>query len=158
MHYLNIKFYKNMEVFRKIKYFMNVNVLRRTWTWIRRTIFCLRQRRKTDDDSDLRTVSERSWLRQLLSTFWDRDRKRALKTFYISSWRASYMVSVVNRPWYTTVFVTEHGSHGKLYSSAPGRCSCNLKLVVFQLIWGIDIVSISCEIAIRWMPQDFVDD
>ena len=59
---------------------MNVNVLRRTWTWIRRTIFCLRQRRKTDDASDLRTVSERSWLRQLLSTFWDRDRKRAQVT------------------------------------------------------------------------------
>ena len=56
-------------------------MLRRTWTWIRRTIFCLRQRRKTDDASYLRAVWERSWLRQLLSMsqsmFWDRDRKRA---------------------------------------------------------------------------------
>ena len=35
-------------------------------------------RQKTDNASDLRTVSERSWLRQLLSTFGDWDRKRAL--------------------------------------------------------------------------------
>ena len=77
MHYLNI-FYWTNEIFRKIKYFMNVNVLRRTWTWISRTIFCLRQRQETDAAKDLRTVSDGSWLRQLLSMFWDRDEKRAL--------------------------------------------------------------------------------
>ena len=56
--------------FQNNDYIMNVNVLRRTWTRIRRAIFCLRQRQNTDAASNLRTVSEQSWLRQLLSTFW----------------------------------------------------------------------------------------
>ena len=55
-------------MFRKIKYFMDVNVLR-TSTWIWRRIFCLRQTRKPDTTSDLRTVSERSWLRQFAAVY-----------------------------------------------------------------------------------------
>ena len=82
---MNIKFRLIMEVFRKIKYFMSANVLTRTWIWIWRTIFCLRQRWKTDTASDLKPVSERSWLRQFLSTFEDRDRKRA-PGLYLNQW------------------------------------------------------------------------
>ena len=85
-----------MEVFRKIKYFINVSVLRRTWTWIRRTIFSLRQIQKMDDASDLRTVSERSWLRQLLNTFWDRDRKWALILYRRDMSAMSYGMSSVH--------------------------------------------------------------
>ena len=40
-------------------------------------------------------------------------------------------------------------------SLVPERCSC-LKLVIFKLIWRINILNISCKIAPRWMPQDQV--
>ena len=40
----------------------------------------------------------------------------------------------------------------------PGRCGCNVKLVIFKLIPRIDALSISCEIALMWMPQDLTDD
>ena len=42
----------------------------------------------------------------------------------------------------------------------PCRYGCNLKLtlVIFKLISRIDILSLSCEIALRWMPQDLTDD
>ena len=45
-----------MKVFRKIEYFINVYVSRRTLTSIQRPIFRLRQRRKMDTAYDLRTV------------------------------------------------------------------------------------------------------
>ena len=47
---------------------------------------------------------------------------------------------------------------GCFNSLAPGRCGCNLKLVIFKLTSRVDILSISCEIALRWMTQDFIDD
>ena len=43
-------------------------------------------------------------------------------------------------------------------SLAPGRCGCYLKLVVFKLVSRINILSISCEIVLRWTPQDLTDD
>ena len=43
-------------------------------------------------------------------------------------------------------------------SLVPGRWGCNLKLVIFKLTSRVDILSFSCEIALRWMPQDFTDD
>ena len=39
-------------------------------------------------------------------------------------------------------------------SLATGRYSCNFEWVIFKLISSIDIFSIICEIALRWMPQD----
>ena len=42
-------------------------------------------------------------------------------------------------------------------SLAPGRRGCNIKLTIFKLILRIDILCISCEIALKWMPQDFAD-
>ena len=73
-------------------------MLKRSWTWFRWTIFCLRQRRKADDASDLRTVSERSWLRQLLSTFYDRDKKPPQdKHFPSSVLRRSYLSDLKHR-------------------------------------------------------------
>ena len=41
---------------------------------------------------------------------------------------------------------------------AAGMYGCNLKLVIFKLISEIDILSISCEIILMWMPQDLTDD
>ena len=47
------------------------------------------------------------------------------------------------------------GNRG-LKSLTPGRCSCNLELVIFQFIKSrIDVLSISC--ALRWTPQDLTD-
>ena len=43
-------------------------------------------------------------------------------------------------------------------SLAPGRCSCNLRSVIFKFILRIDILSIPCEIAVRWILKDFTDD
>ena len=42
--------------------------------------------------------------------------------------------------------------------SAPAKCSCEIKLVILKLISMIDILSISCKIAFRWMPQYLIDD
>ena len=39
-------------------------------------------------------------------------------------------------------------------SLVPGRCGCNLKLIIFKRMSRTDILSISCEIALRWMPQE----
>ena len=41
---------------------------------------------------------------------------------------------------------------------APGKFSFNLNLVIFKLISSKDILSISCEIALKCMPQDLTDD
>ena len=46
----------------------------------------------------------------------------------------------------------------KFNSLAPGRSGSNFKLVIYKLISRIDILSISCETALRWMPQDLIDD
>ena len=45
-----------------------------------------------------------------------------------------------------------------LNSLALGRCDCYLRLVIFKLTSGIDILSFPCEIALWWMPQDHTDD
>ena len=42
-------------------------------------------------------------------------------------------------------------------SLAPGRSGSNLKLIIFKLILRIDILSISFEFALRWMPQNTFD-
>ena len=44
-----------------------------------------------------------------------------------------------------------------LNSLAPGGFDYNLKLVIFKLIPTINILSIFCEIAIRWMSQHLTD-
>ena len=43
-------------------------------------------------------------------------------------------------------------------SLAPGRCGCNLELVISKLMSRIDILRISWEIGPRWTPQDLTDD
>ena len=43
-------------------------------------------------------------------------------------------------------------------SLAPGRCGCYLKSVIFKLVSQINILSISCEIVLKWMPPDLTDD
>ena len=42
-------------------------------------------------------------------------------------------------------------------SLAPGGFDYSLKLVNFKLIFTINILSIFCEIAIRWMPKHLTD-
>ena len=44
----------------------------------------------------------------------------------------------------------------RINSLAPGGCAGNVKLVMF--ISKIDIMNISCETALRYMPQKFTDD
>ena len=41
---------------------------------------------------------------------------------------------------------------------APWWCSSNFISVIFRLILQIDILGISCEIALRWMPENNFDD
>ena len=43
-------------------------------------------------------------------------------------------------------------------SLAPGRCCSIFKLVIFKLISRRDLLSISYEIALRWMSQDLAED
>ena len=45
-----------------------------------------------------------------------------------------------------------------LNSLAPGRCDFAFKLIIFKLISRIDVLSISCEIALRWMSGNLSDD
>ena len=45
-----------------------------------------------------------------------------------------------------------------IISLVSGRCGCNLELIIFKLISRIDILHISYEIALRWMPQHLIDD
>ena len=66
-------------------------------------------------------------------------------------------------PGHETMAQTEclhHGNtlHSVFNSLAPGRCGCYLKLVIFKLVSRINILSISCEIVLRWTPQDVTDD
>ena len=37
-------------------------------------------------------------------------------------------------------------------------CLYNIELIVLKLILRLDVLSISCEIALRWMTQDLTDD
>ena len=46
---------------------------------------------------------------------------------------------------------------GLVNSLAPGRFDSSLKLENFKLNSTIDILSIFCEIAIKWMPQHLTD-
>ena len=48
-------------------------------------------------------------------------------------------------------------AHSRL-TLAPGRCGCNMKLIIFKLISRIAILSICYEIAFMWMPQDLAND
>ena len=56
-------------------------------------------------------------------------------------------------PW-NIVFVSKFTFN----SMVPGRTGCNLKLIIFKLMSRVGILSISYEIALKRMPQDFTDD
>ena len=43
-------------------------------------------------------------------------------------------------------------------SFTHGGCDCNFKLIIFKPISWMDILSISCEIALRWISRDFTSD
>ena len=47
----------------------------------------------------------------------------------------------------------------KVFNSlASGKCGSNFKGVISEHILAIYILSMSCEIALRWMPQDPIDN
>ena len=48
--------------------------------------------------------------------------------------------------------------HTTFNSLIPGRCGFKRKLVIFKLISRINILSTSCKIALRWMPQHLTND
>ena len=69
--------------------------------------------------------------------------------------RASYGMYFVrsNLTWCSNLcsvyFVNSMLHWTEFNSLVPGRCDCNLKLVIFKLISCIEILSFSCEIALR---------
>ena len=48
-------------------------------------------------------------------------------------------------------------NQNNINSLAPGRCASYLKFVTFKVVSRINILSISCEIVLRWMPQGLID-
>ena len=46
----------------------------------------------------------------------------------------------------------------EIYSLAPGICVNNFKNVIFQLMFLIEFASTSCEIALRYFPQNPIND
>ena len=65
--------------------------------------------------------------------------------------------------WSQRVKITsiEYGSTqylSSLNSLVPGRCGCDLKLMISKPISRIDILSTCLEIALTWMPHDLMDD
>ena len=44
------------------------------------------------------------------------------------------------------------------YMRHQGHVPVNLKLVIFKVLSRVHILSILCEIVLRWMPQDLTDD
>ena len=81
------------------------------------------------------------------------------------------MYNVIHACWCSGDFrrqgISKHGTLNKLeYSvfhirgvnSLPhGKCGCDFKCVIFKPLLVSDIVSISSEIAIRWMPHEWHD-
>ena len=43
-------------------------------------------------------------------------------------------------------------------SLAPGRCGCNFKNIIFQLVSWTDTLSATSKIIVRWMPQNSTDE
>ena len=69
----------------------------------------------------------------------------------------------VSKQYQTTTkqYSAKHGNYNDIgdnvNSLAPGRYGYSLKLANFQLISTVNILSIVCEIAMRWMPQHITD-
>ena len=59
---------------------------------------------------------------------------------------------------YAKISLTGPRESTNINSLAHGRFYYSLRLVNFKLISTINMLSIFCEIAIRWMPQHFTDD
>ena len=48
--------------------------------------------------------------------------------------------------------------HPEIRTINSMRCFFDLKSVIFKLMSRINILRISCEIALRWIPHDLTDD
>ena len=47
---------------------------------------------------------------------------------------------------------------GDCCSSAPGRCNCVIKWVIFKLMLRMNVSDIPCEIVLKWMPQNITGE
>ena len=56
-------------------------------------------------------------------------------------------------PWWLPVPIS-----GLINSLAPGKFEWYLRNLIFQIISEIDGWGVSCELALRWMPLDLIDD
>ena len=61
-----------------------------------------------------------------------------------------------NDPWMTNKHdALKSPQRRKFNSLAPGRCGSNFKSVISKhIIWWINFMSTSCEIVLKWMPQN----
>ena len=84
------------------------------------------------------------------------DRKLSLSV-YMTQFGCCLILVTFMVPWLHLHFIVTT-SWLKFNSLVRGRCRCNLKLIIFKLMSRVDILSISCEIALRGMPRDFTDD
>ena len=111
----------------------------------------------SSDGNFTRDISSHQWLKFTWKLFISNVIKISQRP--MSNW------SKVNKE-VRTEFVTCHRScifvmkrHPKisLNSFSPGGFDYSLKLVNFKVISTINILSVSCEIAIRWIPQHPTD-
>ena len=71
--------------------------------------------------------------------------------------RMNEWISQIELGIYLLKIITADNLAMDINSLAPGEIDYSLKLGNFKLISRINIVSIFCEIPIRWMPQDLTD-
>ena len=86
-------------------------------------------------------------------------------TCFILSWICAHFLHVsdvlaIQVQKYKEVFVEAMAQvrHPLFNSLAPGRIKFNFRKVIYKLTLLNGGWSISCEIALRWMPQDLTDD
>ena len=85
------------------------------------------------------------WYISLVNTLWNRTRY-CTKSY----WTKSFL--------YLFNQITNQVTIKNTKPLALGRCGCNIKLAIFKLLSGIDILSSSCKIAVRRMPHGVADD
>ena len=91
----------------------------------------------------------------LLKTMFTRGKPNYDLSLVISSilhpWQVFALLKISNTPSNRATITTDAQHHWlyKINSLVLGRCDCNFKLVILKLVSMIDILSISCEIALK---------
>ena len=76
-------------------------------------------------------------------------------------WLSSFLVIMAKKTRTILCYLPIHAIIAANYSFhilAFGKYGCNVRLLILKLISRIYTLRISCDIAIRWMPQYFTDD